>query len=57
MLDVGPARHLTCFLPQTSAVAMLEVDEDTERLDCNEDGRSTEGMSYADRLETSHAFG
>lgn len=27
----GPARHLTCFLPQTPAVGALEVGEETKR--------------------------
>lgn len=34
----GPARHLTCFLPQTSAVGALEVGDDTERARCNGNG-------------------
>lgn len=53
----GPTRHLTSFLPQTSAVGALEVGEDTKRAHCDGNGRSSKGMSFADSLETCYAFG
>lgn len=54
MRTMRAAHHLTRFLLQTSAVGALAIGEGANR-DAN--GRSSEGMSFTDGLETSRAFG
>lgn len=57
MHDIGPARHFTCFLPRTSATGVLEAREDTKRVHWDRKGRSSKGMTFADTLEVTFAFG